>query len=180
MRWLSLVGGPSAGDSAARRRTPRRRTRPRLDALESRELKDGGISLISGTIEIGGTDGTNSVVVSYTDPSHGTLAVTWNGTTATFDRAAVTGIDFEGQDGFFDSFCNLTDVSSAARGGDGLNVFYGGTGANTLVGGDGVNIFWGNGAFDTLAGGDGTNIFYGVGGDDTVSVGRGFNLIVRA
>jgi Ca2+-binding RTX toxin-like protein len=173
----------------------RRRPAPGLERLEGRELKDGGISLIGGTIDIAGSAGQNTVVVSYTDSSHSTVSVSWNNLTVDYQRSQVTSILFTGQN-TFNSFYNYTDVASTASGGNGENVFYGGTGADTFLGGDGVNVFWGNGTHDTLIGGNGTNIFFVapsasdtlvggngtnifngvVGGNDSVSVGAGFNL----
>ena len=176
MKLLKILGVSSAAKSDPCHRGRRRPLAPRLDALEGRELKDGGIAMIAGTIDITGAAGANSVVVSYANTSHSVVAVTWNNTTAAFNRADVTGIDFEGQNGFYDSFYNLTDISSTAKGGSGRNIFYGGTGNNTLVGGDGANMFWGNGAHDTLTGGNGTNIFYAGTGQDTLAGGNGTNI----
>jgi Ca2+-binding RTX toxin-like protein len=182
---------PSAPRGDRRRPLPA----PALECLERRELKDGGISLIGSTVDIAGSAGQNTVVVSYTDPSNSVVSVSWNNLTVDYLRSQVTSIVFTGQNSF-NSFYNFTNIASTASGGNGENVFYGGTGADTFAGGDGVNVFWGNGthdsltggngtniffvapdASDTLVGGNGTNIFIGVvGGNDSISVGKGVNL----
>ena len=179
-------------------RSSRRRPRAILgvERLESREVKDAGIALVAGAIDIAGASSQNTVVVSYTDSSQTAISVTWNNTTVAYPRAQVTSILFTGQGGF-NSFYNFTNIASTATGGNGVNLFYGGTGADTFTGGDGLNLFWGNGtndtliggngtniftvapsASDTLVGGNGVNIFMGVaGGNDSVTVGTGFNLL---
>jgi Ca2+-binding RTX toxin-like protein len=174
MKLLDLITG---GSSRFRSRERRRHLSPRLETLEGRELKDGGISMIGGVVDIAGaTNAANSVTISYTDSSHSVVAVTWNNTTVDFNRGAVNAIDFEGQGGYYDTFYNFTDVGATARGGDGTNVFYGGTGSNTFSGGNGYNIFWSNGTNDTLTGGNGTNIFFAGTGNDTLTGGNGTNI----
>src|SRR5690242_387014 len=104
MSLASLIGGAfrtrTEPDHDARPRSRRRTFRPSIDGLEGRELKDGGISLIAGTIQIEGTVADDSVIVSYADPSHNIVAVTWNNTTVDFQRSDVSGVRFDGQDGF--------------------------------------------------------------------------------
>ena len=136
--------------------------------------------MIAGTVSIEGTSGMDTATISYTDPSHNVVAVTWNDATVDFNRSDVVGIKFDGQDGF-NTFTNLTDIGTTARGGNGINIFVGGSGKETFIGGDGFNLFWVGGGHNTLVGGNGTNFFLGVGGDDSVAVGDdGFNFIIRS
>jgi hypothetical protein len=174
-----LIGGAMGSWFGTRPRDRRRPRplRPRLDVLEGRELKDGGISLVAGTVMIEGTAAQNTVIISYTDPTHNVVAVTWNTTTVTFDHVNVSGIRFDGQGGGFNFLDNLTDIATTAHGGNGINYFLGAGGDNTFIGGDGFNFFMVTGGHDTLVGGNGTNYFLGVGSDDTVTVGSGLNLI---
>lgn len=180
MRLDNLVGGLTRAWIGTRRGRIRRRPlqlQPRLDALEGRELKDGSISLIAGTITIEGAAAQNSVLISYADSTHNVVAVSWNNTTVDFNHADVQGIRFDGRDGF-NFLENATDIATTARGGDGVNYFLGASGDDTFIGGDGFNLFWVAGGHDTLVGGNGTNLFLGVRGNDTVTVGHGFNTIV--
>jgi hypothetical protein len=176
---LSLRIGSNQVKFGACRRGRRHAFQPGVDRLEGRELKDGGISLIAGTIQIEGTVADDSVIVSYPNPSHDIVEVTWNNTTVDFSRADVSGIRFDGQDGF-NLFDNLTDIASTALGNDGTNLFVGASGNDTFIGGDGFNYFWVAPGHNTLAGGNGINIFLGVNDDDSVTVGSGFNLIIRS
>jgi Ca2+-binding RTX toxin-like protein len=176
---LGNIGGSIRAMLGTRRRSHVRQFQPRLGQLEGRELKDGGISLIAGTISIEGTAAQDSVEVYYPNPTHDIVAVTWNNTTANFNRADVSGIRFDGRDGF-NLFDNLTDLASTALGDDGTNVFVGASGNDTFLGGDGFNYFWVAPGHNTLAGGNGINFFLGVSDDDSVTVGGGFNFIIRS
>jgi len=174
--WVRRAVG---GRSFSRRR-PRSRSRPlqpKLDVLEGRELLAGGIALVGGTITIEGTAPVNSAVVSYTDASHATVAVVWNSTLVDFNSSVVTGISFDGE-GSVNEFQNLTSIASTAIGGDGINIFVGGSGNDSFTGGNGLNFFWVAGGNDTLVGGTGTNIFLGVSGNDTTTVGSGSATII--
>jgi hypothetical protein len=159
-----------------RGRPPGRQCRPCLDRLEGRELKDGGISLVAGTINIAGAASQNVVFITYNDPTHNIVNVSWNGTTTAFNHADVSGVHFVGQDGF-NLLENFTDIATVAQGGNGFNDFQGASGHDTFIGGDGLNFFWVAGGHDTLVGGNGTNIFLGTGGNDSIQVGTGLNLI---
>ena len=146
--------------------------------LEGRELLDGGIALVGGQITIAATASVNSALVSYTDSSHATIAVTWNSTVVDYASSQVTGIQFNGQGGVLDAFQNLTSIASTATGGDGENIFVGASGNDTFIGGNGFNLFWVAGGNDTLVGGNGENLFLGVSGNDSVTVGNGTNIII--
>ena len=166
------------GERSSRRRRPRSRPlQPRLDVLEGRELLDGGIALVAGTITIEGTAAVNSVFISYTDTSHATVAVAWNSSLVDFNSSVVSGIHFDGA-GFVNVFQNLTSIASTAIGGDGENIFVGGSGNDTFIGGNGFNFFWVAGGNDTLIGGSGENLFLGVSGNDTTTVGSGSISII--
>jgi hypothetical protein len=154
-----------------------RTVQPRLEGLEGRAVLDGGVALVGSAITIAAVAPVNSVVVSYTDPSHTTIAVTANGAVSDFSSSLVTSIQFSGQ-GNLNVFENLTGVASTAVGGDGINFFVGESGQDTFIGGNGYNFFWVAGGADTLSGGNGTNIFLGVTGNDSVTVGNGNNIIV--
>jgi Ca2+-binding RTX toxin-like protein len=168
--WVRVRGG----DQRDRRR---RALRPRLDGLEGRELLDGGVALVGGAITIAAVAPVNVVVVSYTDPSHSTIAVTSNGAVTDCTSSLVTSIQFSGQ-GSLNVFENLTSIASTAVGGDGINIFVGASGQDTFIGGNGYNVFWVAGGNDTLVGGNGTNLFLGVSGNDSITVGSGNNAIV--
>jgi Ca2+-binding RTX toxin-like protein len=179
----NLIEGARFGTPRSTRRPGRssrrqRQCRPCLDELEGRELKDGGISLVAGTVSIVGTAAQNAVFISYTDASHSVVSVTYNNTTVDFNHADVSGINFQGQSGVFDLLQNVTDIATTAQGGNGVNAFLGLSGHDTFTGGDGFNIFTVAGGNDTLVGGNGTNLFVGVGGNDSVTVGNGLNIIV--
>ncbi len=181
MTLNNFVGGWVRGRvgerSSAKRRPRSRPLQPRLDVLEGRELLDGGIALVAGTITIEGTAAVNSAVVSYTDASHATVAVSWNNTQVDFNSSAVTGISFDGQ-GSLNEFQNLTSIASTAIGGDGENIFLGASGNDTFIGGNGTNVFWVAGGHDTLVGGTGLNLFLGVSGNDTTTEGTGSATII--
>jgi Ca2+-binding RTX toxin-like protein len=172
--WMRrAVERRSSGQSRPRSRP----LQPRLDVLEGRELLDGGIALVAGTITIQASAPVNTAEVSYTDPSHATIAVVWNSTVVDYSSSAVTGISFDGT-GSVNEFENLTSISSTAIGGDGTNIFVGGSGNDTFIGGNGFNLFWVAGGNDTLVGGTGENIFLGVSGNDTTTVGNGSLSII--
>jgi Ca2+-binding RTX toxin-like protein len=177
--WILAVVRAGTDGLVSHRRRPRVGTlRPQLDELEPREFPAGGIALVTGTVMIQASGPFNSAVVSYTDASQATIAVSWNGTVADFSTSAVTGIMFEGQTGFVDEFQNLTGIASTAIGGNGTNVFVGESGEDTFIGGNGFNLFWVAGGNDTLVGGGGANLFIGVSGNDTATVGPGSNATV--
>jgi Ca2+-binding RTX toxin-like protein len=178
MMLNNLIGGLTQGRSGTRRggRSLQRQFQPCLDALEGRELKDGGISLIGNMVNITGAAAQNTVVISYTDSSHAVVAVSFNNTTVDYNHADVTSIHFVGQDGP-NLLENLTDIATYAKGGDGFNDFLGSSGHDTFIGGDGTNFFIGAGGNDTLVGGKGVNFFFNVTGNDSVTVGNGMNFI---
>jgi hypothetical protein len=157
------------------RRPLQRAFQPCLDRLEGRELKDGGISLVAGTVTISARDAVNVAVVSYADSNHSTIAVNWNNTEVDFAASSVSGIRFVGQ-GSTNIFQNFTSVASTATGGDGFNFFVGFSGDDNFQGGNGFNVFWVAPGHNTLVAGNGANYIYGAGASDSVTVGNGFNV----
>jgi Ca2+-binding RTX toxin-like protein len=151
--WMERRAGRRTAGCRRPRSLP---LQPRLDLLEARELLDGGIALVAGTITITSTAPVNSVMVNYTDPSHSTIAVCWNNTGAFFSSSTVNTIDFESQ-GSLNVFENLTSISSTAIGGNGTNIFVGESGNDTFIGGSGFNLFIVAAGNNSLVGADGND-----------------------
>ncbi len=74
---------------------------------------------------------------------------------------------FDGYDGN-DSFNNLTDVWSTARGGEGTDTLAGGSGNDTLDGGKGTDTIFGGGGNDKIWGGPDADVIDGGSGDDVI------------
>lgn len=157
---------------------------PCVDVLENRDLKT--VSLVEGTLFIGGDpppssfpEGVSIVSVANSGPS---VVVDWNGTVSEFDAASVQRIDFEGNPTqYFEVFTNATPLASAARGGDGVNIFTAsGGGANTFIGGNDWNQFvdTADGIYDAFVGGDGFNYFFAGTHTNVLIGGRGVNFVI--
>lgn len=69
------------------------------------------------------------------------------------------------------------DIASTLHGGDGTDVLFGGTQADSLTGGDGQDLLNGRDGDDTLNGGDGGDIINGEVGDDVVNGGSSGDTI---
>jgi hemolysin type calcium-binding protein len=90
-------------------------------------------------------------------------------------------IVFEGFGGN-DTFANLTNINSLARGGAGDDHMTGGSGVDMFFGGDGNDYMvldagndmaWGGSGNDTMLGGDGDDVLWGEAGDDIIKCGAG-------
>ena len=55
--------------------------------------------------------------------------------------------------------------------GDGFNIFYGGTGDDTMLGGENMDFMYGGSGNDTLHGRNGVNVLFGDSGNDTLYCG---------
>lgn len=118
---------------------------------------------VNGTLFIGGTNGTDAVVV--TQNSQGT-SVNVNGTAVPFagDRIVVFG--GAGNDVIGVAPNVTTDVE--IHGGDGNDLISGGAGADILVGGAGNDVLIGGNGRDILIGGTGADIILGMAADDVL------------
>ncbi len=154
----------------------RPRFQPSFQPLEGRELKDGAVALVAGTLTIAGTAAQNYVTVAYSNSSRNAIVVDYNDNLYQFNTSSVSAIQFTTQ-GAFNVFDNYTNVSSTAQGGDGFNIFEGVSGNDTFIGGNGTNYFEVQGNDNTLEGGNGFNVFFNVTAGDSVTVGTGTNYI---
>jgi Ca2+-binding RTX toxin-like protein len=188
MSWNLGSSAATRGNTASKR-PERRGFRPQLDRLEDRELKDGAISMVAGTIQIHANGPKDAALVFYVDKAHTLVGVVLDGNLAAFSKSQVNGINFTGGNGA-NTFGNLTDIADTATGGNGVNTFVGGAGDNTFTGGNGTNVFiasastgdnvmTGGSGTNVMMGGTGRNMFNGGTGNNFIWANTGVNLIVN-
>lgn len=190
--FKNVFGG--ASNRAAGRKSRESTFRPRIEALEGRELMAvaAGITFDSttGHVTIQGTDGRDSASAEYNFTSVGTrvkvtLISNFNSDnqqtrTSFFEAPKVKQINFFGLGGD-DSFHNATSITSFAEGGAGNDTLIGGSGGDSLAGGPGNDYLRGMDGIDWLFGEDltfasadpGVDIIYGGPGNDIIFGGGG-------
>ncbi len=164
-------------DNAAMSR--RKKTQP-LDyqTFEDRRLLAVTVTLDAGELTIRGDSAPNEVAVNQHHDSifveHETTFV--DQIAPTFTRNMVDKIVFLGGDGD-DSFINLTDIPTDARGHGGNDILTGGTGNDVLFGGDGNDQLHGSNGDDQMVGGNGHDLIWAGDGIDHVWGGYGEDVI---
>src|SRR5262245_1846620 len=170
--------------------------RPRLEALENREVLTAGITFDAptGVIRIEGSNVADVATASLDigsiftmDDDQIVVSLTSNGQTQTarFDRYwaspfghmdRVSRVAFYGLDGD-DRFTSTSAVPTTAYGFDGNATLAGGHGDDALFGGSGNDIIRGGVGDDQVQGGTGDDTLLGEAGDDEVTGGGGRNSI---
>ena len=149
---------------------------PRYQSLEKRNLL-AGISLSGSTLQIFGTDGADTSVVSQSGST--IVATLTNFDSRSYPTSSVTSIVFVGSNGN-DRFTNGTSVRSSAFGGTGDDLLIGGSGNDFLNGNSGRDDLRGGAGDDTLLGGGGgigSEQLNGNAGNDSIFGGTGANTV---
>lgn len=133
----------------------------RLNVQELEPRRLAAVDVVSGVLQIGGTDGNDTVVVQQTAS---TLNVTVNGSVTSVPRSAVLRINAHlgGGDDRYD--------------GNGVSIrqwVYAGAGDDHVTGGEGVDILYGEGGNDVLRGQGAKDFLFGQAGVDQLDGGSG-------
>lgn len=167
------LAGVIKGGFQANANAPMTYTATRVD-----HFADWISEVMTGTIEIDGTNQSDKVVVDYKNPRvKDFVTVTFNGKLHSRHHAdAIDLIRFTGNGGK-DRFVNNTHIASWADGGKGRDVLIGGSGDDTLIGGGGRDRLVGNQGHDLLDGSAGNDLLKGGAGNDTLVGGNGKDVL---
>jgi Ca2+-binding RTX toxin-like protein len=136
-------------------------------------------SVANNTLTITGTDGNDSISVSFVENRANTVLVDFgNGSTETFDRSTFNAASVflgRGDDQFrtLSGGSAVTDPPLNVFAGDGDDSILGGAGNDTLSGGSGRDDLRGGGGLDVLVGNGGDDVVDGGVGTDTEILGTG-------
>jgi Ca2+-binding RTX toxin-like protein len=182
-RMFGIVG---VGQVGRDRKARPRRLQPSVDGLERRDLLTGSVTLSAGVVTVlpdSAARQNTAIVANGTGTHAGQLDIQLNGTDNYFAAGSVMMVFFDGYGLNTDvTFQNNTSVTTIAYGGNGTNVFSGGSGVDEFIGGSGSNTFNAGTGFDILAGGSGTNVYnessgsgmiFEVGSHNTIHGGTG-------
>ena len=152
-----------------------------VENLEGRLLLTAVLSA-RGTLNVQGTAGDDTVIVSR-HPSNDTLVrVNINGVLQNFSKAAVRRIEMYGLPGndnlkLDDSLAIISRKGATLFGGTGNDTLAGGTAGITLNGYNGADSILGGSQNDLVIGGDGNDTIIGGRGNDRVFAGDGADFV---
>jgi hypothetical protein len=153
--------------------------RPLVETLEGRRLLS--ITILRGALNVSGTAGDDTIVVSRAPSLPNTFAVSINGRLNAVDEFGIKSINISGLGGndslLIDETNGVIELPTNLAGGNGNDTLGGGSGPDLLQGGRGNDLIRGGAGGDVLEGYVGNDTLFGGAGKDNVYGGAGADLI---